>query len=231
MAVHTATRPTIPPAPAPGSWRGTPSRGRGATRSRPRRGQLAYSLFLAIPSALLVVLGVFSLVASPADVSGLIQRVRTVIPAEVAALLEDSLRRSVESPNSGVTMTIVGAVLALWATTSAAATLMEGLATAFERPDNRGFARKRGWWLSSSSRASSERRCSSARCSCSAHRCNGGSVTPSAIRRHGLVCGGRRSGPSSSAAFSSPSRSCSTSLPTWSTEAGRWSRRGPSARW
>jgi membrane protein len=104
---------------------------------------LAYSLFLAIPSALLVVLGIFSLVASPADVNGLIQRVRTVIPAEAATLLQDSLRRSVESPGRGVAMTIVGAALALWATSSAAATLMDGIATAFDRPDGRSFVRRR----------------------------------------------------------------------------------------
>lgn len=142
MAVHTDQTDHSPRA---GAWLVARNAVAGARRDSitTTARALAYSLFLAIPSALLVVLGVFSLVASPADVSGLIQRVRTVIPAEAAALLEDSLRRSVESPNSGVTMTIVGAVLALWATTSAAATLMEGLATAFERPDNRGFARRR----------------------------------------------------------------------------------------
>lgn len=104
---------------------------------------LAYSLFLAVPSTLLVVLGVFSLVASPADVNDLIQRARTVIPEEAATLLSDSLRRSTESPSSGVVMTIVGAALALWTTTSAATMLMDGIATAFDRPDDRGFVRKR----------------------------------------------------------------------------------------
>jgi membrane protein len=104
---------------------------------------LAYSLFLAIPSAFLVVLGVFSLVASPGDVNNLIQRAQTVIPAEAATLLSDSLRRSTESPNSGLIVTITGAALALWATTSAATTLMRGITTAFDQPDSRGFVRKR----------------------------------------------------------------------------------------
>lgn len=104
---------------------------------------LAYSLFLAIPSVLLVVLGVFSLVASPADVSRLIQRTQDVIPAEAATLLSDSLRRSTESPNSGLLMTTIGAALALWATTSAATTLMQGITTAFDQPDRRSYVRKR----------------------------------------------------------------------------------------
>src|SRR5690349_21715693 len=104
---------------------------------------LAYSLFLAIPSALLVVLGVFSLVASPANVEGLIQRANGAIPAEAATLLSDSLQRSVDSPRSGLVMTIVGLVLALWATTSAATTLMQGVSRIFSASDDRPFLRKR----------------------------------------------------------------------------------------
>ena len=104
---------------------------------------LAYSLFLAIPSALLVVVGVFSLVASPANVEGLIQRANGAIPAEAATLLRDSLHRSVESPQSGLLMTIVGLVLALWATTSAATTLMKGVSRIFSASDDRPFLQKR----------------------------------------------------------------------------------------
>jgi membrane protein len=104
---------------------------------------LAYSLFLAIPSAFLVVLGVFSLFASPTDVNSLIQRAHTVIPTEAATLLRQSLRRSTESPHSGLAITIIGAALALWATTSAATTLMQGISTTFEQPDRRPFLRKR----------------------------------------------------------------------------------------
>jgi membrane protein len=104
---------------------------------------LAYSLFLAIPSALLVVLGVFSLVASPANVDGLIQRANGAIPAEAVSLLRDSLRRSTESPHSGLLMTIVGLALALWATTSAATTLMQGVSRIFSASDDRPFLKKR----------------------------------------------------------------------------------------
>ena len=51
---------------------------------------LAYSLFLAIPASLLVVLGVFSLVADPSTIESLIDRARAVMPAEAATLLQDS---------------------------------------------------------------------------------------------------------------------------------------------
>jgi len=103
---------------------------------------LAYSLFLAIPSALLVALGVFSLVATPADVERLIERANGVMPPEAVTLLTDSLRRTAESGN-GVLMTVVGLVLAIWTTTSAATTLMEGVTAAFDRKDERSFLRKR----------------------------------------------------------------------------------------
>ena len=46
---------------------------------------LAYSLFLAIPASLLVVLGVFSLVADPSTIESLIDRARAVMPDEAAS--------------------------------------------------------------------------------------------------------------------------------------------------
>ena len=103
---------------------------------------LAYSVFLAIPAALLVVLGVFSLVATPEDVKPH-RSDAGVIPPEAATLLSESLTRSTNSPGSGVLMTVVGLVLAIWTTSSAATTLMQGITTAFDREDRRGFLRKR----------------------------------------------------------------------------------------
>jgi membrane protein len=104
---------------------------------------LAYSLFLAIPSGFLVVLGVFSLMASPEDANNLIHRADGAVPAEAVTLLSDSLQRSTESPSSGLLMTIVGLGLAVWATTSAATTLMQGISRTFDAHDERTFVRKR----------------------------------------------------------------------------------------
>ena len=104
---------------------------------------LAYSLFLAIPASLLVVLGVFSLVADVSTIESLIERTRAVMPEEAATLLRDSLRRTAESTSSGIVMTVVGLALAVWTTTSAATTLMHGIAVAFDRKDSRRFIRKR----------------------------------------------------------------------------------------
>ncbi len=104
---------------------------------------LAYALFLAIPGIVLVTLGAFSLVADDKDVAGLIGRLEGVLPAEAATLLEDSLSRSAASARDGILMTVFGFLLALWATTSAATTLMAGLTTTFDRRESRGFVHKR----------------------------------------------------------------------------------------
>ena len=104
---------------------------------------LAYSLFLAIPASLLVLLGIFSLVSEPSDVGQLVERLESVMPAEAAELLGDSLERSSRSTSGGVILTVIGFLLAVWTTTSAATALMEGITTAFGGTDERGFVRKR----------------------------------------------------------------------------------------
>jgi membrane protein len=104
---------------------------------------LAYSLFLAIPAAALVALGVFSVVADESAVQSLVDRAEAVIPAEAAVLLRDSLERSAGSTGGGVLLTVVGLVLALWTTTSAATTLMQGIARAYDQEDERSFLRRR----------------------------------------------------------------------------------------
>jgi membrane protein len=104
---------------------------------------LAYSLFLAIPATALVVLGVFSLLATPSAIESLVGRAHAIMPEEAVVLLQGSLDRSASSTSSGVLMTVVGLALALWTTTSAATTLMQGLTRAYDAPDDRGFVRKR----------------------------------------------------------------------------------------
>lgn len=104
---------------------------------------LAYSLFLAIPASLLVVLGVFSLFADASAIESLIDRARAVMPEEAATLLRDSLERTSRSTGSGVVMTAFGLALAVWTTTSAATTLMNGITTTYDRDESRKFVHKR----------------------------------------------------------------------------------------
>jgi membrane protein len=104
---------------------------------------LAYSTFFAIPSILLVVVGVFSLLAGPETITSLMTHFSNVMPGAATNLLGGSLRRLNQHPGTGLTMVVVGFVLALWATTGAMTTYMTALNLAYERKDGRSFVRKR----------------------------------------------------------------------------------------
>ena len=104
---------------------------------------LAYSTFFAIPSVLLVVVGIFTLVVGPDTISSLMEHFSNVMPAEATSLLGESLHRLDRNPSTSIAMTIVGLVLALWSTTGAMTTYMTALNLAYERKDGRSFLRKR----------------------------------------------------------------------------------------
>jgi membrane protein len=104
---------------------------------------LAYSSFFVIPSALLLALGVFSLLSGPDTIRELMDRLDEVIPAEAAELLGDSLTQLERQQAAGLSITLLGLVLALWASTSAMTTYMAALNRAYHLEDRRGFVRKR----------------------------------------------------------------------------------------
>jgi membrane protein len=104
---------------------------------------LAYSTFMAIPSVLLVVVGVFTLVTGPQTIDKLIARLHGVMPDQATQLLSQSLHQLDANPSSGLVMTIVGLVLALWATTSAMTSYMTALNMTYGIEDKRGFVAKR----------------------------------------------------------------------------------------
>jgi membrane protein len=104
---------------------------------------LAYSTFFAIPSVLLVAVGLFTLVAGPSTISQLMSHFSTVMPEQATSLLGSSLRNLDAHPASGVVMTVVGFVLALWSTTGAMNAYMTAINITYEREDRRSFLRKR----------------------------------------------------------------------------------------
>jgi membrane protein len=104
---------------------------------------LAYSTFFAIPSVLLVVVGVFTLVVGPGTISSLMAHFSHVMPAQAANLLGGSLRRLDQHPSTGIVMTVVGAVLAVWSTTGAMTSYMTAINLAYGQEDGRSFIRKR----------------------------------------------------------------------------------------
>jgi membrane protein len=105
---------------------------------------LAYYAFLAIPSVLLVAVGIFSLVGDEDAVGEIIERLEGVAPQEALTLLEDTLERVIETQsNSGIALIVVGSVLALWTVTGAMNTLMWALNAAYDREETRGFLKRR----------------------------------------------------------------------------------------
>lgn len=104
---------------------------------------LAYSSFFAIPSVLLVTVGVFTLVAGPDTITNLMSHLGTVMPGQATQLLGSSLKNLDAHPASSVVMTVVGFVLALWSTTGAMNSYMLAINLAYDRKDRRSFLRKR----------------------------------------------------------------------------------------
>jgi membrane protein len=104
---------------------------------------LAYYAFLAIPSALLVAAGLFSLFAGPHAVSTLIDRLNGILPGQATSLLEGSLRNLTQHQGTGITVLSIGGVLALWSLTGAMQNVMWAFNIAYDRDERRGFVRRR----------------------------------------------------------------------------------------
>src|ERR687885_656489 len=104
---------------------------------------LAYYAFLAIPSALLLAAGIFSLLAGPHAVSTIVDKLHTIIPGQAQNLLEGSLRRMTQRQATGATIAGIGGALALWSLGGAMQNLMWALNIAYDRDETRGFVRRR----------------------------------------------------------------------------------------
>ncbi len=104
---------------------------------------VAYYSFLAIPAGLLLAVGLFSLLASPRAIETIVDKLGTVVPAEVTGLIEDSLRRVIENQRGGVFMIFVGTAVALWTATGAVSATIRALNVAYGREEGRPFLRQR----------------------------------------------------------------------------------------
>jgi membrane protein len=101
---------------------------------------VAYNAFLAIPSSLLLALGLFSSMAGPDSVENILSRLDGVVPASVLDLVRESLTNVIASQQGGI-MIVVGAALALWSMMGAMQTVQWSLNMAYETEETRGFIR------------------------------------------------------------------------------------------
>ena len=104
---------------------------------------LAYYAFLAVPSVLLVGVGVFSLLAGPHAISTVIDKLGTIMPGQATSLLKSNLANLTHKQATGVTIIGIGGLLALWSMSGAMQNLMWALNIAYDRDEGRGFVRRR----------------------------------------------------------------------------------------
>lgn len=146
-------RPETLPQPAAAPESQPASRARGVVLTALKRamagnvtdvaGALAYYAFLAIPAALLVAVGVFGLVADEGAIQSVVDRLDGVVPAEALTLIDDTLTRVTGNSGGGLSLAIVGLLLALWTVSGAANALMRALNRIHGRTESRNFARQR----------------------------------------------------------------------------------------
>ena len=103
---------------------------------------IAFNGFLAIPSALLLAVGVFSATVGLGSMQTLLDHLNGLVPDSVLALVRASMTQLLASDRSDV-MIAVGAVFALWSLSSAMQTVMWSLNAAHELTETRGFVHKR----------------------------------------------------------------------------------------
>jgi membrane protein len=103
---------------------------------------LAFSTFLAIPSVLLVVVGVFALVANGSAIDATVAHLNGHLPVQARDLLSSSLHRLDRDPNAPLVATTVGFVVALGSMTSAMTNYMTALDIAYDRTDRRGVVKR-----------------------------------------------------------------------------------------
>lgn len=104
---------------------------------------LAYYAFLAIPSVLLVAVGVFSLLAGPGAVTTIVDKLGTIMPGQATSLIRGSLNNMTKQDAAGITVIGIGGLLALWSVGGAMQNLMWALNVAYDRKETRGFVRRR----------------------------------------------------------------------------------------
>jgi membrane protein len=104
---------------------------------------LSYSSFFAIPSLLLLAIGIFTLAGSAATIDSLIASLHGAVPAEALDLFGASLKQIDSRAPTSVLLIVVGSLLALWSLTGAMSAFMTAIELAYARRDPRSFLRRR----------------------------------------------------------------------------------------
>jgi membrane protein len=102
---------------------------------------VAFYCFLAFVPALTALLGIYALVADPAQASQQIEQFASVLPHEILPLLKSQIERLVSANQAAGVSAAIGIVLALYGSTSATKALIQGINIAYDEEEKRGFIR------------------------------------------------------------------------------------------
>src|SRR5438045_8289828 len=94
---------------------------------------LAYYAFMAIPATLLIVVGLFGLLANPSDVTTVIDKLQGIVPSQATQLLESSLSNLTQNSGTSITVLSIGGVLAFWSLTRAMQNVMCAVHIPYDR--------------------------------------------------------------------------------------------------
>jgi membrane protein len=106
---------------------------------------VAFYAFLAFVPALVVIVTVYGLVATPADIQRQVHDFAGALPQEVQGFIQQQIASIGSASGAGVSVTLlIAVVLALWSASGGMAALVSGVNVAREQAEPKSFVKKRG---------------------------------------------------------------------------------------
>ncbi len=105
-------------------------------------GGVAFFGFLAIFPALIAMISLYGLVASPETVARQVEDISAQLPSDASALIEEQLTAIVNNSGSALTLSLVVAILAaLWSASGGVGNLMTAVNLAYDEVETRNFVK------------------------------------------------------------------------------------------
>jgi membrane protein len=107
-------------------------------------GGVAFFGFLSIFPALIALISIYGLVASPETVARQVEDLSAQLPSDATQLIEDQLTAIVTNSGSALTVGLVVSILAaLWSASGGVGNLVTAINIAYDEPETRGFLKLR----------------------------------------------------------------------------------------
>ena len=105
-------------------------------------GGVAFFAFLSIFPALIAMISIYGLIASPATVAQQVEDLSAQLPDDAASLIGDQLRAIVDNSGSALSISLVVSILAaLWSASGGVGNVITAVNIAYDEPETRGFVK------------------------------------------------------------------------------------------